>query len=153
MLAVLPHNKSCTNIDQSAYLDENRYRAGYSRHHWKSPHRETLYANMCLRSSNWRFQNVELQKCGRLRPEAYHEEVESALESAQCVGQVEVHLFLSISNVSLDFLRCHLAEEGRRMFCVDEALPGVFVSQPSPFYAQETKHTAFSLLGPWREDC
>jgi len=75
-------------------------------------------------------------------------DVESALESALCVGQVEVHLFLCVARVSADSLRCHFGKEGSRTFGFDEALPGVFVSQPSPFDAPETQHPASSLLGP-----
>jgi len=36
------------------------------------------------------------------------------------------------------------------MFGYDEALHGVFVSQPSPFNAQEIQHPASSLLRPRR---
>jgi len=50
------------------------------------------------------------------------------------------------------FFRCHFGKEGSRAFGYDEALPGVFVSQPSPFYAQETLHPASSLLGPRHVD-
>jgi len=74
--------------------------------------------------------------------------VESALGSAHCVSRVEVHLFLCISSESADSMRCHFGKEGSRTFGFDEALPGVFVLQPSPFYAQETQHPAASLLGP-----
>jgi len=41
-------------------------------------------------------------------------------------------------------------KEGSRTFRYDEVLLGVFVSQPSPFYAQETQYTTSFLLGPWR---
>jgi hypothetical protein len=75
--------------------------------------------------------------------------VESALESALCVGQGEVHLDLCVSSVSADSLRCHFGKEGSRVFGYDKALLGVFVSQPSPSYAQETQHPTSSLLGPW----
>jgi hypothetical protein len=75
-------------------------------------------------------------------------EVESALESALCVKRVEVHLFLYMSSVSADSLRCHFGKEGSRTFGFDEALPGVMVSQPLPCFAQETQHLASSLLGP-----
>jgi hypothetical protein len=51
--------------------------------------------------------------------------------------------------MSADSLRCHFGKEGSRAFGYDEALLGVFVSQPSPFYAQETQHPASYLLGPW----
>jgi hypothetical protein len=77
-------------------------------------------------------------------------DVESALESALCIGRVAVHLFLCLSSVSADSLQCHFGKEGSRTFGNDEALPGVFVSQPSPCYAQETQHPASSLLGPRR---
>jgi len=52
--------------------------------------------------------------------------------------------------MSADSLLCHFGKEGSRAFGYDEALPGVFVSQPSPFNAQETQHPASSLLGPRR---
>ena len=75
-------------------------------------------------------------------------EVESALESAHCVGRVEVQLFLWVFSVSADSLRCHFGKEGSQTFGFDDALPGVFVSQPSSFCAQETQHPASFLLGP-----
>jgi hypothetical protein len=50
--------------------------------------------------------------------------------------------------MSADCLRCNVGKEGSRMFGFDEALPGVFVSLSSPFYAQETQHPASSLIGP-----
>jgi hypothetical protein len=61
-----------------------------------------------------------------------------------------MHLFLCVSSVSADSLRGHFGKEGSRTFGYDEALPGVFVSQSSPFYAQETQHPVSSLLGPRR---
>jgi hypothetical protein len=64
--------------------------------------------------------------------------------------RVEVHLYLCVSRVSADSLRCHFGKEGCRMIGFDEALPGVFVSQPSPCYAQETQQPASFLLRPWR---
>jgi len=76
--------------------------------------------------------------------------VESALDSALCVGRVEVHMFLCISSVPADSLRCHFGKEGSRTFGFDEALLGVIISQPSPFYAQETQHPTSSLLRPRR---
>jgi hypothetical protein len=77
-------------------------------------------------------------------------EVESALDSALCVRWGEVHLFLCVFIVSVDSLQCHFSKEGSPMFGYDEALPGVFVLQPSPLYAQETQHPTSSLLGPRR---
>jgi hypothetical protein len=63
--------------------------------------------------------------------------VELALELALCDRRVEVHPFLCISSLSKDSLRCNFGKEGSRIFGFDEALPGVFVSQPSAMYAQE----------------
>jgi hypothetical protein len=63
--------------------------------------------------------------------------VELALELALCDRRVEVHPFLCVSSLSKDSLRCNFGQEGSRIFGFDKALPGVFVSQPSPIYAQE----------------
>jgi len=148
MLAALPHHRECTNLHQSAYLDQNRYCARYPYHLRNISHREELYANTYIRPANWWFQQVALRKCYRLGRVVCLAEVESALESALCVGRVEVHLFLCMSSVSADSLRCHFGKEGSRTFGFDEALPGVFVSQPSPFCAQETSQPASFLLRP-----
>jgi hypothetical protein len=77
-------------------------------------------------------------------------ERESALESTLCVGRGEVQLYLCVSSVSADSLRCHFGKEGSETFGFDEALLGVFLSQPSPFYAQETQLPTSSLLSPRR---
>jgi len=55
-----------------------------------------------------------------------------------------------VSSMSVDSLRCQFGKEGSRTFGFDEALLGVFLSQPSPCYAQDTQHPASSLLGPRR---
>jgi hypothetical protein len=53
------------------------------------------------------------------------EEVVSALELAMkstvCVAWAEVHLFLCISSMSADVLRCHLGKQGTRVCGFDEA--------------------------------
>jgi hypothetical protein len=108
-----------------------------------------MHLNMYTGPANLPFESVELRKCYRLGRLACLAEGESALESATCVGRVEVHLFLSISSVSADSLRCRFGKEGSQTCGFDEALPGVSVSQPSPCYAQETQHPACSLLRPW----
>ena len=109
-----------------------------------------MYAMKFIWPANWRFQTVELRRCYRLWRVVCRAEVESALESALCVGRGEVHVFLCLSSMSADYLQCLFGKEGSRAFGYDEALPGVSVSQPSPFYAQETQHPASSLLGPRR---
>jgi len=152
MLAALPHHRECNNLHRWAYLDQNRYRARYP-DHWKGPHWEELFANVYIRPANWRFENVELRKCYRLGQVACRAMVDLALESTLCADRVEVHLFLCISSESADSLWCHFGKEGSWTFGYDKALPVVFVSLPSPFYAQETQHPASSPLGPWRVVC
>ena len=148
MLAALPHHRECTNFHQSAYLDQNRDRAQYPHHLRNIPHREELYANTYIQPANWLFQHIELLKSYRLGWVACLPDVELALDSALCVGRVEVHLFLCVSTVSADSLRCHFGSEGSRTCGFDKALPGVFVSQPSPFCAPETQHPDSLLLRP-----
>jgi hypothetical protein len=46
---------------------------------------------------------------------------ESAQDSAVCVSQAEVHLFLCVSSASADSLRCHVGKEGIQAFGFDEA--------------------------------
>jgi len=149
MLAAFPHHRECTNLHQSAYLDQNRYRAQYP-HHWKTMHREELYANEYIWLANWRFEKVELWKCFPLGQVVGRAVVESALESALWVSRVKVHLFLCISSVSADSARCHPSKEASRLFRFDEELPGVFVLQPSLCGHHETQHPASSLLWPRR---
>ena len=150
MLATVPHHRECINLHQSAYLDQNRYRARYP-HHRNIPYTEELYANGHVRPANWRFQKGELRTCYRLGPVACRAAVDSALESAVCVGRVEVHLFLCVSSVSADSLRCHFGEERSRQLGFNQALLGVIVSQPSAFCAQELNSPLllFSDLGAW----
>jgi hypothetical protein len=78
-------------------------------------------------------------------------ELGSALESKLCVAWGDVNLFLWVSTVSAESLRCHFGKEGSRMFGFDEALPGVFVSQPSPFMPRNlsTPLLLFSNLSSW----
>ena len=110
IFAALPHHRECTNLHQSAYLDQNRYCARYP-HHRTILHREELYANTHIWPASWRFGNVELRKCYRLVRVAFQAVVESALESTLCVRRVEAHLYLCISSMSADSLRCHFGKE------------------------------------------
>jgi hypothetical protein len=75
----------------------------------------------------------------------------SALELAVYVGWVEMHLFICISSVSVDFLRRHFGKECIRPCGFDEALLRVFLSLPSTVYAQNTQQRTFSFLGLQRE--
>jgi hypothetical protein len=47
--------------------------------------------------------------------------LELALDSAVCVGWAEVHLFLCVSSMSADTLRCHFGKEGIQASGFDEA--------------------------------
>jgi hypothetical protein len=60
---------------------------------------------------------------------------------------VEVHLCLSASSESVDFVWCYLDKEGRSLFDIQAPLAGVFQSQPSRCYARETPCSAASVLG------
>jgi hypothetical protein len=64
---------------------------------------------------------------------------------------MEVQRFLCASRVSADSLLCHLGMEGSCLFDFNKPLPGVFLSQPSPFDDQETQRLASSLLRLRRE--
>ena len=76
----------------------------------------------------------------------YRAKVTLALVSSGCIARVVVHLFLSISSVSADSLRCHCGNEGIHLVYFGEASPGVFLSQLSAFYALESQQPASSLL-------
>jgi len=77
---------------------------------------------------------------------AFQGTVASALVSSVCVTWWQVHLVLCVSSVSADCLGCHWYKEGICPFDFDEALPGVLLLPPSPFYALETQHPVSSLL-------
>ena len=50
---------------------------------------------------------------------AVRPEVSSAWKSAVCVGRVELHLFVCVSSMSANSLRCHFGQEGIRPDDVD----------------------------------
>jgi hypothetical protein len=64
---------------------------------------------------------------------------------------VEVHLCLCASGLSVDSLLCHFDKEGSILCDFHEPLLGVYLSQPSPDYAQQKQLTTASLLGLWRK--
>jgi len=80
---------------------------------------------------------------------AFRAEVVSALESAACIGRVEVHLFIRITNVTADSLRCYVGKTGNRRCGFDDSWPGIILCQPSPGYAPDSQHPSYSLLGHW----
>jgi hypothetical protein len=59
---------------------------------------------------------------------------------------VELWRFLCASSVTADSWLCHFGMEGSRQFDFYKPLPGVFLSQPSPFNDQETQLLASFLL-------
>jgi hypothetical protein len=60
---------------------------------------------------------------------------------------VEVHPCLCTSSLSLDYLRCDWGKEGSCPLDLQEPLPGIFRSPPSPCYAWETQcRSSFLLL-------
>jgi len=65
--------------------------------------------------------------------------------SAVPVRLEEVRLCHCASSVSVESLRCHFGKEGSCQFDFHKPLPGVVLSQLSPFYAQEFQHPTFSL--------
>jgi hypothetical protein len=81
------------------------------------------------------------------RPEV-NSPLESVQETAGYVGKAEVNLYLCVSSGSADCLQCYFGREGIQQFGFDEVYPCVFLSQPSPYYAQETQQSGFSSLSP-----
>jgi len=141
-------------LHQSVYLDQNLHHAGYPAQmpqDRKIQHVEEMYVNMHIWLANWWFGNIVLRNWDQLGHVVCPANVASALELAVCVGLVEVHFLLCVSSVSVDCLGCHFGKHGIQTWGFDESQPGVFVSLPSPFYAQETQHPASSLLRPQRE--
>jgi len=94
----------------------------------------------CLWFDNFRFHLCHLMVLGAFRAEVgLQAELPSVL--------VEVRRFLCSSSVSAHSLLYHFSMEGSRLYNFYKPLPGVFLSQPSTFYAQQTQLLAFSLLG------
>jgi hypothetical protein len=71
---------------------------------------------------------------------------EMAFQAEVPLVLVEVRQFFCASSVSVDSLLYHIRMERSQPYELNKPLPGVFPSQPSPSYAQETKLLASSLL-------
>jgi len=93
-----------------------------------------------------RFRNHELPDGDQVVEVVFRGDVASVLVLAVCVGLVEVHLFLCASTMSVYCMLCHFGYEVRHLFYFNDPTPSVFLSQPSPFYAQEGQHPTSSLL-------
>jgi hypothetical protein len=149
-------------LHQSAYLDNNVYRAGYPGHMNQLgtiPHREVMNMNTHIRLAQGSFGDYQVRHCYWVVQMAFWAgvvllvEVASALVLPVWVGWVEVHLFLFVSTMAADSLGCHFAKEGIYPFGFDEALPGVVQLQPSAFHVPETERLGCSLLGLQRKVC
>jgi len=65
---------------------------------------------------------------------------------------VSVRPFLSASSPSAYFLQWHCGLEDSDLYGVYKPLPGAFLTQPLPLYAQETEILASCLVGLWHEN-
>jgi len=103
-------------LHQAAYLDQNLYRARYPRQMyrgWKIPPRDERYVNTHIRPAYCWYWGGEQWKCYLLMrldfwaavASALQVALESALESAVCLGWAKVHLFLCVPSVCADSLR------------------------------------------------
>ena len=73
-------------------------------------------------------------------------EVASDMVSDICVGLVQEHLYLCYSSVSVDSLLSDFGKDNSHLIVSDVLELGVFQSQHSLFYAQETQHPDSSHL-------
>jgi len=132
--------------DQSENLEYNLYRAcdlWYMHHDWKIQHWEVEYVYTPIRVVHLLFQCFDFAHCRQVAQVAFWAEVTQVV--------VEVHPCLCVSSVTADSLLCHFGKEGSCPFDIYESLLGAFLSPPSPFYIQDTKFLASSLLGLWHE--
>jgi hypothetical protein len=96
------------------------------------------------------FDNCHVRHCHLVAQVALR--VEAACWAEVPLVVVEVCQFLYTSSMSADSSLCHFGKECSRLFDFYTALPGVFLSQPSPLYAQEAQNLTFSPLGLWDKD-
>jgi len=110
-----------------------------------------VYVNTHIRVVNCQLGNNKLPHSHQVARMALWAEVGSVIVSPVCVGRVEVHRHLDASSVCADSSPCHLGKEGRYLCGCDEAQLRVFLSQPSPLYAQESQITVSTLPILWHE--
>jgi len=91
------------------------------------------------------FHNFQFPRCLQLAEVAFRAELGFWAEVPPV--RLVVHRFPSVSRMSADPLLCHFGREGSRQSDFYKPLLGVFLSQPSPFNAQETQPLASSVLG------
>ena len=82
------------------------------------------------------FHNCQFPHCHQVAQLAFRGEV--AFQAELPLVLVEVRQFLSASSVSVDNWLCYFGIEGSRPYDCYKPLPGDFLSQPSPLYAQDT---------------
>ena len=105
---------------------------------WEKEH---VYTH--IRVTHLRFLNFELSYC--------HQIVQVAFWVVVAPFLLQVHLFLCTSCASPGSVLYYFVKESSRPRDCHEPLPGVFLSQPSPLYAQETQLPASFLLGLQRK--
>jgi len=111
---------------------------------WDAEH---LYTRTWM--ANHIFHDFRFRQCHLVAQVTFWAEV--AFRADVPLVLAEVRRFLWASSISADFLLWHFGMEGSHPYDLYKPLPGVFVSQPSPFYTQETQLLASSLLGLWRD--
>jgi len=123
---------------------------------WKIEHCDEEYAYTHIRVSHIQFRIRELPHCYRMEHVEFRVDVASVLGLAVCVAMLDVHLCHCVSSVSGDSVLCHFGKERSHLSDFPEVWPGVFPSQPSHVYAQETQLPVSSLRRlqpevPWLE--
>jgi len=108
---------------------------------------ENVYTH--TRMAYHHFHNICFRQCHLVVQVAFWAEV--AIWAEMPPGLMEVRRCLCASSLSADSLLCHFGMKGSRPFDFYKRLPDVFLSHPSPFYAQETQLLASSLLRLRRE--
>jgi len=131
---MFPHQSANVKYNLSHACDPWHMHQDRKIHCWEQ---EYVYTH--LRLAHLRFRNIELPDFHQLAQVAFRAKVVPVL--------VEVNPFLCASSISVDPLLCHFDKEGCLAFNFHESLPGVFLSQPSHDYFQETQVREFSL--PW----
>jgi len=146
MSAALPQSRWCTNLwivhHQSANLEQNLYRAcdpWHMHQDWKIEQWEGKYVYTHIRVGHLPFRSTDFPH--------YHQVAQVAFPVEMAPVLVEVHASLCASSLSVDALLCHFGKEGSCPCDFHKQLPVVYLSQPSPFHAQEIRHPVSSVFG------
>jgi len=132
----------------SANLEYNLYHTCYAWHihyDWKIQCLEVENVYMQIWMANLPFHNFDFHPCHLVAQVVFRVEVTLLATLSQIL--VEVRQFLSASSMSANSVLYDSGIEGSRQYDLYKPLRGVFLSQPSPFYAQQTQLLTSSLLG------